>query len=82
MAPTRRGPAAGDGPGPEITTPASTTIESHDTAPSDVAADPWSAHCLNLNRDPEVAAEDLKAAVGGRAAAYRWAVALIAEVGR
>lgn len=63
-------------------TPTSTTIATGPTAAADVAADPWSAHCLNLHRDPEVAAEDLKAAVGGRAAAYRWAVALIAEVGR
>lgn len=66
----------------KIPTPTSTTIDTNPTAAADVAADPWSAHCLSLHRDPEVAAEDLKAAVGGRAAAYRWAVALIAEVGR
>jgi len=37
---------------------------------------------FTLRADPEAAAEDLRVAVGGRAAAYRWAVALVAEVGR
>lgn len=41
-----RGPAAGDGPGPEITTPLSTTIDTNDTDPQDVTADPWSASVL------------------------------------
>lgn len=37
---------------------------------------------LVLHRDTERAAELLAEALGGRAAAYRWAVALVAEVGR
>lgn len=47
-----------------------------------LSASDRAAETLTLHVDPEAAAEDLRAAVGGRAAAYRWAVALIAEVGR
>lgn len=93
MAPTRRGPGA-DSPGPRNTTVVATSIGTKPTDPRAVAADNYSAGSLDrfvrnrermlgglrLARDPQVAAEQLREALGGRALAQVWVAELMREV--
>lgn len=94
MAATRRGPGV-DSPGPrKISAPAS--IDKKRTDPSTVTADNYSAGTLKrwtgqreqvlgglrLARDPHVAAEQLREALGGRALAQAWAHELLTAVCR
>lgn len=96
MAATRRGPGL-DSPGPrKISQPRSSPIKSQRTDPATVTADNYSAGTLErwtgqreqvlgglrLARDPHVAAEQLREALGGRALAQAWAHELLTAVCR